>query len=52
MNSGSKIISIVMGSISDEEIMKKASDVLEEFGVGFEVNVLSAHRMPDKTSEF
>jgi len=52
MNGSSKIISIVMGSISDEEIMSKASDVLEEFGVGFEVNVLSAHRMPNRTSEF
>jgi len=32
--------------------MKKASDVLKEFGVDYEINVLSAHRMPNKTREF
>jgi len=32
--------------------MKKASDVLKEFGVEYEINVLSAHRMPNKTREF
>ena len=52
MTDNSKKISIVMGSISDEKVMKKASDVLKEFDIGYEVNVLSAHRMPTKTSEF
>lgn len=41
-----------MGSVSDEAVMKKASDVLKEFGVDYEINVLSAHRMPNKTREF
>jgi 5-(carboxyamino)imidazole ribonucleotide mutase len=50
-NSGKKV-AIVMGSVSDEIIMKKASDVLKEFGVGYEINILSAHRMPNKTREF
>jgi len=47
-----KKISIVMGSKSDEKIMIKATDILEEFEVGYEVNILSAHRMPNKTSDF
>lgn len=47
-----KKVAIIMGSVSDEVIMKKASDVLKEFGVGYEINVLSAHRMPNKTREF
>ncbi len=47
-----KKISIVMGSKSDEKIMKKAADILEEFEVGYEVKILSAHRMPNKTSGF
>jgi 5-(carboxyamino)imidazole ribonucleotide mutase len=45
-------ISIVMGSKSDESIMKGTSDILDEFGVGYEIKVLSAHRMPNKTIEF
>ena len=52
MTDNHKKISIVMGSISDEKVMKKASDVLKEFNVSYEVNVISAHRMPTKTSEF
>lgn len=49
---GGKKVAIVMGSVSDETVMKKASDVLKEFGVDYEINVLSAHRMPNKTREF
>ena len=49
---GVKKVAIVMGSVSDEVVMKKASDVLKEFGVEYELNVLSAHRMPNKTREF
>jgi len=49
---GSKKVAIVMGSVSDETVMKEASDVLKEFGVDYEINVLSAHRMPNKTREF
>ena len=52
MTADGKKVSIVMGSISDEKVMKKASDVLKGFGVDCEVNILSAHRMPNKTSEF
>lgn len=45
-------VAIVMGSISDEPIMKNASDTLKGFGVESEVHILSAHRMPNKTKEF
>ena len=45
-------ISILMGSRSDAEVMKGASDILEEFGVPFEVRVLSAHRTPDETRDY
>ncbi|MEA2015944.1 MAG: 5-(carboxyamino)imidazole ribonucleotide mutase [Actinomycetota bacterium] len=47
-----KKVAVVMGSTSDKDVMKKALNILEEFGVGCEVNVLSAHRMPDRTREF
>ena len=47
-----KKVAIVMGSIADEPVMKKASDILKEFGVDYDVQILSAHRMPNKTREF
>lgn len=40
-------VGIVMGSDNDLEVMRPAADVLEEFGIGAEVRVLSAHRTPD-----
>ena len=51
VNEGKKV-AIVMGSVSDENVMKKASNILKEFEVDYEINVLSAHRMPDRTREF
>ncbi len=45
-------VSIVMGSDSDLEIMREAGKALEEFGVGYEIDVTSAHRSPDRTAEF
>lgn len=45
-------VAIVMGSISDEPIMKNASDTLKDFGIECETHILSAHRMPNKTREF
>ena len=41
------VIGIVMGSNSDWPVMQKAADILTEFGVPFEAQVVSAHRMPD-----
>ena len=47
MNSVSPAIGVVMGSASDWETMKAAADILAEFGIPFEAQVVSAHRMPD-----
>jgi 5-(carboxyamino)imidazole ribonucleotide mutase len=41
-------ICIVMGSKSDEEIAEKATKVLDDLGIGYEVHVASAHRDPEK----
>jgi 5-(carboxyamino)imidazole ribonucleotide mutase len=38
-----------MGSDSDWPVMKAAAEALDELGVGYEVRVISAHRMPDET---
>ncbi|MFO7864737.1 MAG: 5-(carboxyamino)imidazole ribonucleotide mutase [Salinivirgaceae bacterium] len=45
-------VSIIMGSTSDLPVMEKAAQVLEEFGIPFELNALSAHRTPEKVEEF
>jgi 5-(carboxyamino)imidazole ribonucleotide mutase len=39
----------MMGSASDLEVMRGAADALDEFGVPWEIRVLSAHRTPDET---
>jgi 5-(carboxyamino)imidazole ribonucleotide mutase len=41
------LVSIVMGSSNDWEIMQHAAKVLQEFGVAFDARVISAHRSPD-----
>jgi 5-(carboxyamino)imidazole ribonucleotide mutase len=48
LNSASPVVGVVMGSASDWETMKAASDILAEFAVPFEAQVVSAHRMPDE----
>jgi 5-(carboxyamino)imidazole ribonucleotide mutase len=45
-------VAICMGSDSDWSVMQDASQVLDEFGVAHEVEVVSAHRTPDKMIEF
>ena len=45
-------VAIVMGSDSDYEVMSRAADTLDQFGVDHEVRVLSAHRSPDETAAF
>ncbi len=52
MVNGGKKVAIIMGSVSDENVMKKASNILKKFGVNYEISILSAHRMPDRTREF
>lgn len=46
------LVGIVMGSESDREIMEKAAAELEERKIKFEINVLSAHRDPDKVAHY
>jgi len=51
--SSSKIeVGIIMGSDSDLPIMEDAVKVLKEFGIGYEVKVLSAHRTPNQHAEY
>ncbi len=47
-----KKVGIVMGSDSDLPVIKKATDVLSELGIPFEVHVYSAHRTPDEAASF
>jgi 5-(carboxyamino)imidazole ribonucleotide mutase len=46
------LVSIVMGSDSDLEIMREAGKALDEFGIAYEMDVTSAHRSPDRTAKF
>jgi len=45
-------VGIVMGSISDKEIVDKAIDILKKFNVDMEVRVISAHRTPFEAAEY
>lgn len=45
-------VAVVMGSISDWDVMKAACDVLEEYGVSYEKRILSAHRTPLNMIDF
>lgn len=47
-----KMVAIIMGSDSDLPVMKEAADVFKEYGVGYEVRILSAHRSPDDAAKF
>ncbi len=47
MKTATPLIGVVMGSSSDWETMKHAADILAEFGIAYETQVVSAHRMPD-----
>ena len=42
------VVGIVMGSDSDWPVMEAAAKALEEFGIPFEADVVSAHRMPEE----
>ena len=47
-----KLASIVMGSDSDLPVMKQATEMLDKFGIGYEIDIVSAHRTPEKLYEF
>jgi 5-(carboxyamino)imidazole ribonucleotide mutase len=46
------LVAVIMGSKSDWETMRAASEILEEFGVAHECRVVSAHRTPELMAEF
>jgi 5-(carboxyamino)imidazole ribonucleotide mutase len=46
------LVGIVMGSDSDLEVMKEAGHVLDKFSIGYEMNIISAHRTPDMAHEY
>ncbi|HEX2599230.1 MAG: 5-(carboxyamino)imidazole ribonucleotide mutase [Acidobacteriota bacterium] len=46
------LVSIVMGSDSDLDIMREAAKSLDEFGIPYEMDVTSAHRSPERTAEY
>ncbi len=46
------LVAIVMGSKSDAEVMKLTQDVLDSLGIDYEVNIISAHRTPEKARQF
>ncbi|HWR34290.1 MAG TPA: 5-(carboxyamino)imidazole ribonucleotide mutase [Clostridia bacterium] len=45
------LVSIVMGSDSDLEVMNETAKALDEFGIGYEIDIASAHRSPARTGE-
>ena len=45
-------VGIVMGSDSDMSVMSKAADILEKFGIDYEMRIISAHREPDVFFEY
>lgn len=47
-----KKVAIIMGSRSDWPVMKHATTLLDELGIGYDAKVVSAHRTPDRLCEF
>ena len=47
-----EFVSILMGSKSDYSVMKTTAEILERFGVQYELIVSSAHRTPERTKEY
>ena len=46
------LVAVVMGSKSDAEALKPSLDTLDGLGIDYEVNVISAHRTPEKARQF
>lgn len=45
-------VGIIMGSKSDLPVMQEAADILDQFGVPYEIDIVSAHRTPEKMFEY
>jgi 5-(carboxyamino)imidazole ribonucleotide mutase len=52
LNSESPLVGVVMGSRSDWETLRHATEVLAELGIPYEARVVSAHRTPDRLFEY
>jgi len=52
MKNKKTLVGIIMGSDSDLPVMQEAADICREFGVGYELKVLSAHRSPEITAKY
>ncbi|HOJ37822.1 MAG TPA: 5-(carboxyamino)imidazole ribonucleotide mutase [Ignavibacteriales bacterium] len=46
------MVGIIMGSDSDLPVMQQAADILKEFGITYEIDIVSAHRTPEKMFDF
>lgn len=46
------LVGVIMGSSSDWDVMKNATQMLEQFGVAYQAQVISAHRMPHDMAEY
>ncbi|MGJ3508570.1 5-(carboxyamino)imidazole ribonucleotide mutase [Enemella sp. A6] len=51
-NAAQPLVGIVMGSDSDWPVMEAAATALDEFGIGYEADVVSAHRMPEAMVDY
>ncbi len=47
-----KLVGIIMGSDSDLVVMKDAAEMLEKFGIPYEITIVSAHRTPERMYEY
>src|SRR5579863_2692182 len=52
MSGAPKPVAIIMGSQSDWAVMRRAAETLDQFGVGYEARIVSAHRTPDRMTVF
>ena len=52
MNTQKPVVGVIMGSQSDWDTMKEATEVLTALGVGFEARIVSAHRTPKRLVEY
>ncbi|MBD2756206.1 5-(carboxyamino)imidazole ribonucleotide mutase [Spirosoma validum] len=46
------MVGIIMGSLSDRKVMQEAADILTELGVAWEMDIVSAHRTPEKMVDY
>jgi 5-(carboxyamino)imidazole ribonucleotide mutase len=46
------MVGIIMGSLSDRKVMQEAADILTELGVAWEMDIVSAHRTPEKMLDY